>query len=277
MARVFIVTAALIAIYIDPTEPSRFVVVGWFFLILSVVYSLGLLAYVRSLEEVPERVQLSIHSIDVLWAILLSFFSLGPGSVYSVFFILALVGAAYRWYLRETIVTISVILGLLVLEAWLLTRVPMFLGGPVDVELDRLIVRSIYITSVGVLVGFLGQKEKVQRAQVTAASHIIGSIQAASGMNGAVRAALMSLFDIYGAREILMTVHYWREERVTVWRAKVSNGDVEVIESQGDAARYQHIFLMFLSQHGAQLRIAAPTASQPTASTNTGADFAQSK
>ncbi len=234
-ARVFIVTAALIAIYIDPTEPSRFIAIGWFFLIMSLIYSFALLIFVRSLEEVSERLQFLIQSMDVLWAALLSFFSLDPGSGYFVFFILALVGAAYRWYLRETIVTISVILGLLMLQAFLLARVPMFLGGPPEDELNRVIVRSIFVIGVGALVGFLGQKEKVQRAQVTAASRIISSIQAASGLNGAVRAALISLSDIYGAREIVMAVHYWREERMALWRAKVVHGAVEVNESQADA------------------------------------------
>ena len=235
VARVFIVFAALIAIYLDPTEPARFAGLSYAFLVINVVYSLGLLFYVRSSGEVSPKLQTSIHWVDVFWAVLLSFFSQDAGSVFFVFFILALVSAAYRWYFRETIVTISVILGLLVLEAFLLSQFPVFLGGPVEVELNHLIVRATYVIGVGVLVGFLGQKEKVQRAQVTAASRIISGIQGASGLNGAVRAALGSLLDIYGAREVALAVHYWREEQMTVWRAHMTNGAVEVNEFQGNA------------------------------------------
>jgi signal transduction histidine kinase len=236
VARVFIVVAALIAVYIDPTEPSRFVAVSYAFLIINLVYSLGLLVYVRSLGDVSAKLQTSIHWIDVFWASLLSFFSQGPGSVFFVFFILALVSAAYRWYFRETIVTISAILGLLVLEAFLLSQFPVFLGGSGEVELNHLIVRSTYVIGVGILVGFLGQKEKVQRAQVTAASRITSGIQAASGLNGAIRAGLGSLLDIYGAREVALAVHYWRDEQMTVWRAHLTNRALEVNESQGNAS-----------------------------------------
>ncbi len=236
VARVFIVCAALIAIYVDPTEPSRYIVLGYVFLIINIIYSLGLLVYLRSQGEVSSRLQFYIHSVDVLWAALLSFFSQGPGSVFFVFFILALVGAAYRWYFRETIVTIFVILGLLVVEAFLFTHVQLLLGGPGPVELNRLMVRSAYVIGVGVLVGFLGQKEKLQRAQVTAGSRIISGIQGASGLNGAVRAALGSLLDIYGAREVALAIHYWQEEQMTVWRATTIEGGVEVKELHGDAS-----------------------------------------
>src|SRR5258708_5929648 len=150
VARVFIVCAALIAIYVDPTEPSRYIVLGYVFLIVNIIYSLGLLVYLRSQGGVSARFQFYIHSVDVFWAALLSFFSQGPGSVFFVFFILALVGAAYRWYFRETIVTISVILALLVVEAFLFSHVRVLLGGPADVELNRLIVRTVYVIGVGV-------------------------------------------------------------------------------------------------------------------------------
>ena len=89
VARVFIVCAALLAIYVDPTEPSRFVVLGYSLLILNVLYSLALVAYLRSLSVVSARLQLYIHAVDVFWAALLSFFSQGPGSVFFAFFIVA--------------------------------------------------------------------------------------------------------------------------------------------------------------------------------------------
>ena len=234
VARAFIVCAAIIAIYVDPTEPSRFVVLGYSLLIVNVIYSLGLLLYLRSLGGVSARLQVYIHAVDILWAAVLSFFSQGPGSVFFAFFILVLVAAAYRWYFRETILTVFVILGLLMVEAFLMSHVRELLGGSADVELNRLIVRSAYVLGVGVLVGFLGEKEKLQRAQVTAASRIIGRIQGASGLQGAIRAALESILDIYGARSAALAIHYWREEQVMVWREVAAPGDVEVSEYHGN-------------------------------------------
>ena len=236
VARAFIVCAAIFAIYVDPTEPSRFVVLGNSLLILNVLYSLALLAYLRSLSVVSARLQLCIHAVDVFWAALLSLFSQGPGSVFFAFFILALVGAAYRWYFRETIMTICVILGLLVVEVFVMSHVGVLLPDSESTEVNRLIVRAAYLIGVGVLVGFLGQKEKLQRAQVTAGSRIITAIQGASGLHGAIRAALESLLDIYGATSASLAIHYWREEQVMVWQARTNTGGIEVDEFQGDAA-----------------------------------------
>jgi two-component sensor histidine kinase len=236
VARVFIVCAALIAIYVDPNEPSRYVELGYVLLGVNIIYSLGLLVYLRRLDNLSPKMQVYIQLVDVFWAALLSFFSQGPGSVYFAFFIFALVGAAYRWYFREVAVTIFAILALLVVEAVLFSNVRLLLGGPGDTELNRLIVRGIYVIGVGVLVGFLGQKEKIQRAQVTAGSRIIRGIQGASGLNGAVRAVLGSLLDIYGCREVVLAIEYWREERLTVWRAATADGGVEVQEFHGDAS-----------------------------------------
>jgi signal transduction histidine kinase len=242
VARVFVVFAALIAIYVDPTEPSRYIVLGYIFLSINVVYSLALLGYLRSLDNVSARMQVYIHLADVFWAALLSFFSQGPGSVFFAFFILALVGAAYRWYFRETLMTVCVILALLVVEAFLFSHVRVLLGGPGDAELNRLIVRSAYVIGVGVLVGFLGQKEKLQRAQVTGGSRVISGIQGASGLNGAVRAALESLLDIYGSRQVLLAIQYWREERLAVWHGVAGPGGMEVKELQGDASLIPRYF-----------------------------------
>src|SRR4051812_33960815 len=78
VARAFIVCAVLIAIYIDPTEPSRFIFLAYCVLLANVVYSLGLIVYLRSVGPVSGRQQVYIHATDVLWASLLSFFSQGP-------------------------------------------------------------------------------------------------------------------------------------------------------------------------------------------------------
>src|SRR5438128_11194445 len=61
VARVCIVCAAMIAIYVDPTEPSRYSVLGYSFLTINMIYSLGILLYLRSVGEVSPRPQFSIH------------------------------------------------------------------------------------------------------------------------------------------------------------------------------------------------------------------------
>src|SRR6266480_274736 len=234
IARVFVVFAALIAIYVDPTEPSRYVELGYLLIGINIVYSLGLLAYLRAVDNLSTRLQICIQLTDVFWAALLSFFSQGPGSVFFAFFILALVGAAYRWYFREVVITIIAIIGLSAIEAVLFSHVRLLLGGPGDVAVNRMIVRSVYVVGVGILVGFLGQKEKLQRAQVTAGSRIISGIQGASSLNGAVRAALGSLLDIYGAQEVVLAIQYWREERLAVWRAVKADEGIDVKEHHGE-------------------------------------------
>ena len=119
--RALLAVAALVAIFIDPTEPSRYARLAYGLLTGYVAYSLLILALLRPGREFAARTILWIQGADVLWAAVICLFTEGPNSPFFLFFVFALCAAAYRWKLLETIATAAAIVLILVSEAILLS------------------------------------------------------------------------------------------------------------------------------------------------------------
>src|SRR5262249_791516 len=103
-ARAILAVTALVAIYIDPSEPSRYHAVAYFLFVAYVVYSIGILLFLR-LTQRDERLQVPLHIGDIAWTAVLTVFTQGPNSPFFIFFTFVLVASAYRWEFRETVGT----------------------------------------------------------------------------------------------------------------------------------------------------------------------------
>jgi hypothetical protein len=92
--RLLLALSALLVIYIDPSEPDRFVTVTYATLALYSLYS-GLLFYGastgRSVLPFGEA-----HWVDVCWYLVLIALSSGTNSVFFFFFFFAILTAAFR-------------------------------------------------------------------------------------------------------------------------------------------------------------------------------------
>src|SRR5918995_1711097 len=97
-ARVFLAATALLAIYLDPSEPSRYAHVAY---ILLLVYDLHgscvLLLLLRLGPSAPPVLGVVLHGIDLLWAVSITFLTEGPNSPFFPLFIFVLLAAALRW------------------------------------------------------------------------------------------------------------------------------------------------------------------------------------
>src|SRR5262245_15108931 len=95
IARVILATSSALAIYIDPTLPSRYPVFTYFVLTTYTLWSFGLLffpSFVFSHRIIPVVVQ----SMDVLWVSVLIAGTDGAASPFFLFYMFALIAAAYR-------------------------------------------------------------------------------------------------------------------------------------------------------------------------------------
>src|SRR5262245_52657986 len=129
--------------------------------------------YLGSKKETSSGLMLSMHSVDMFWALLLTLFPHGPSSSpFFAFFIFAIVAAAYRWHLRETMMTTAVLIIMLFAETYLVSHAARLFGPVENVEINRLIVRSAYLIIVGVLLGYLSGKEKQHRTEIALVSDI---------------------------------------------------------------------------------------------------------
>ncbi len=221
-ARAFLATSGLVAIYFDPTEPTRYAEVAYLLMLLYAAQSLALMLGLRLWPAITPRVRLASHGIDVLFAGLLTLFTEGANSPLYVFFLFVLLAAAYRWGARETLLTAGAAVGVLLLEVGLtsserLQAVQIF-SEPI--EFNRVIMRATYLVLMGVLLGYLAEEEKQLRAETAVAARIVSRAQSAGSLRANLQVALQEIIRVYGARRALLAVRERSSERLFLWEAR---------------------------------------------------------
>src|SRR6266568_3513417 len=123
-ARAVLAISSLVALYFDPTEPTRYATVAYVLLVLYSVYSCGLSVLLRFRTEVSAQFSLTVHAADVVWPAVIGLFTDGPNSPFLLYFIFALLAAAFRWCMREALLKATVATATLMVEAIGLTYGP---------------------------------------------------------------------------------------------------------------------------------------------------------
>ncbi len=144
---------SLIAIYIDPTEPKRFAGLAYGLLGSYVVYSYLLLVYITKAKEIGRRTQLVTHALNILWAGAIGLFTSGPNSAFFIFFVFVIFSAAYRWHLKQTLLTTVGLTGVLLAQALFLSMGPHAFRDDSYFDTNRLIMRAVYLLMIGGLAG----------------------------------------------------------------------------------------------------------------------------
>lgn len=206
VARAFLATAGLAAIFLDPTEPVRFASAVYALLSVYAVYSLAVLAGVRRRPPTSPRWSLALHAVDIGFASALTSLSAGPSSPFFLFFIYALLAAAYRWRLSETIGTALVAIVIYMVQVGVLTH---------HVDPIFVVTRLAYLLVAGGLLGYLADQEKQIRAELralNAATRIPGR-RVGPRMAGFAR-LMARLFD---ARAAALILDQPRRRRAWLW------------------------------------------------------------
>jgi signal transduction histidine kinase len=147
-SRLLLAAVALLAIYIDPTQPTRFSQATYIILAVYVTWSSILAVRAWTSPDAPGH-YLATHILDVCVFIALMYLTEGPGSPFFVFFTFSIISAGLKWGARGAVLTATV-----VLVAFLTTT---FLSSsPEAGEVNRVIVRVAYLVVVAVLIGFFG-------------------------------------------------------------------------------------------------------------------------
>src|SRR5207245_8196309 len=106
--RLVLAISSLLFIWFDPDAVSRdptlvsYVVIG---LVLYLATSVWLLLVVQLRSEVSPAFSRWAHITDILWPAGISIFAGGSNSPFFLYFIFALLAAAFRWGMRETSLT----------------------------------------------------------------------------------------------------------------------------------------------------------------------------
>ncbi len=221
LARLFLATCSLVAVYLHPTQPARYATLAYFLLIAYVIYSGGVFVAVvwRRSEKLTRAFILGVHTVDLCWPALISLFTTGTGSPFSLFFYFVVLAAAYRWGFWETLATTAIAVALLSLEAVIVSAGPgdpghLLLG---EFALNVFIMRLTYLLLTGFLMGYLGEEQRQLRSESSAIAHVIARAQAEHGLAGTMRVVLQMMLQLFGATRAVVAMKEVRSNRAFLW------------------------------------------------------------
>src|SRR5688572_10455470 len=147
VGRAFLTVTALIAIYLDPTQPARLAAVTYTVLAAYAVYSVAVWVAVQRARRVSATLGLLLHGLDILWTAALTFVSEGPVSPFFLFFLFVVLAAAYRWGFGGTIATAGITIAVFLVETAIAAAGPWSQTwfASIGFELNRTILRVTYL------------------------------------------------------------------------------------------------------------------------------------
>jgi signal transduction histidine kinase len=144
-----------------------------------------------------------LHWIDVGWVLAVTALTEGPNNIFLVFYIFVLVGAAFRWGLKQTAATGFITAAALVAEAALWQSSGIALPGP---DPTQIVTRSTYAVALGLLVGYLAEEQHATRNFLAASARVLAAVHAQNGLRASIEAALGEMLATFGARSAALEV-----------------------------------------------------------------------
>ncbi|HTJ86607.1 MAG TPA: histidine kinase [Terriglobales bacterium] len=207
---------------------------------LYLAHAIGLLAIVYLRAEISPRFSFLVHSGDILWAAVISLFGGAAENWFFLYFIFALLAAAFRWGMRETAMTTVAVVATMALDSIARARAPLaaHLGHP---SVAGFIMRSINLVIFSFLIGYIAESEKRRVAEALSISRISATVRIESGLKGTVQIVMQELLDLFGGRELLVVTRESEAHLVMLWRAEklATTGNVVFTWMQLDESEQQ--------------------------------------
>ena len=254
-ARVFLAVSTLVAIRMDPTELGH----SWAAYGLFVFYMANgilILMLLRRRQQSTAAFRILVHAGDIAWPALISIFAEGPRTPFFLFFFFALAAAAYRWGLWETLGTAfaEVVLlwveNLVVLHIWLgpggAQKLQALTGLNVNIkdmtDPQRLFMLSIYLLVMGLLLGYLAERQKHLRAEKAVITGMLSKIRVEDGLTRTIEQIFGELMSMYSASRLLVASQETHSHRIFLGQLDASKSqapEFKWLESGlGDAKKY---------------------------------------
>src|SRR5262245_42513116 len=161
-ARMLLAGSAWLAVTLDPATPASNATLTYSLLGLYFAYSVGVWGFRWRAGVIPGRYAVALHVIDLCVYGVLVALTEGHASPFFAFFTFALLAAALRWSVKGTIWTAAVVIGIYLAVGFFGSRV---LARP-DFELDRFIIRGVYLVVVALLIADLVRYQQRLRTEL---------------------------------------------------------------------------------------------------------------
>jgi len=224
IGRAFLTVWGLVAVYVDPTEPSGLAELSYALLVGYALYSVIVLVFVERTTRLAPRDGEFLHGIDILWTAALTFVSNGVSSPFFLFFTFVVLAAAFRWGFRATMLTAAVVLGLVAVQTVILAAGPW--GALVSLsgdDINRTIMRVAYLLLSAFMVGYLGEQEKLLRAETTTLAAAGRQPRVDLGLGGSVTAVARELLQTFEASAVDFVIQDFETRRTMLWRVDRSD------------------------------------------------------
>ena len=222
--RLVLAISSLLLLKLDPTQAFRYEYAQGF-LLLYLAHSIGLLVVLQMRNEISSQFSIIAHAADIVWPAVISLFGAGPASPFFLYFIFALLAAAFRWGMRETGLTTIAVVITMALDAFVRMRTP--LGAIVgEASVATFIMRSVYLTIFSFLIGYISEAEKRRSVEALSISRISSTVRIEAGLKGTVQTVMQEMLNLFGGQELLVVTREAEGRIVMLWRAQRSKGNM---------------------------------------------------
>ena len=198
--RFFWALAALIIIYIDPTEPNRYVEITYAALILYLIFGASLFFLRLSENRFLRWVNNWSHWIDVCWFTILIGLSSGTNSIFFFGFFFSIMVASFRWGFRSGLVlTITSVCIVIIIG---------FVATPTghDFQMARVFIRPINLFVLGYLMAYRGGREMALKGRLKLLKEVTTLSNPRFGIDHTIGSAIEGLRSFYNADSCLLIV-----------------------------------------------------------------------
>src|SRR5437870_7412872 len=242
-ARVLLAVVALVTVYVDPAYHGVSPAAPAGVLILYLFHSLLVLKSRLYRREWIQASRLGLHVVDLLCAVCVPLF-IGAQRpyLYYAFFVFVLLAAAYRWGLKETLLTAVVCITFLLIVAIMLAHGgwESFYRPPEKFDVSYFARRAAYLFVIAYIVGFVGEKQVEVRLADAAIARLIGIVHAETRIREALGAALGAVLETFGANYAALVLKEEKTQRAFLWQAELRLGAPKGTVCWEELEKFQH-------------------------------------
>src|SRR5215471_20578837 len=154
--RLVLALSSLLLIWVDPGQARPYRIAAAF-LTLYCAHALALLVVMYTRREITPSASLLVHAADTLWPAVISLFGSGAASPFFLYFIFALLAAAFRWGMRETALTTVAVVFTMAPDAVVIARTPLGTAIGQHVDVVHFVMRAVYLVIFAFLIGYVAE------------------------------------------------------------------------------------------------------------------------